>query len=334
MGFGEGKDCKSFWEVALGPVGELGLTLTIALDKGPKALLGVSLVVGIEDDFDVRGHLTFEVLLGDIFLRVFLKMELAALPDTGVEGSFQGGPQTGVGIRDYVIDHADASLLEAGEKLTPMNLGFGEGAGHSENDTLAITAAHARGDEGGAVPDNAVDTDFVVGGVDSEVEDLGQWAVAPLFELFIKLLVEVRYLAGRDFEAAELLHDFGDFAGADTLDIHGGNGGLEGAITSRTLLEQRGVERGVAMSNLRDGELERAQGGLEGAGFETISVAVALDVSLMWSGSDVAFAFEEHGSVHEKFGDLGEGILQAVFEKEVDEGVVGIILSVFVHDFV
>jgi len=105
-----------------------------------------------------------------------------------------------------------------------MNLGFGEGAGHSEDDTLAVTAAHARGDEGSAVSDDAVDTDFVVGGVDSEVEDLGEWAAAPLFELFIKLLIEVRDLAGRDFEAAELFHDFGDFAGADTLDIHGGDG--------------------------------------------------------------------------------------------------------------
>lgn len=94
------------------------------------------------------------------------------------------------------------------------------------------------------------------------------------------------------------------------------------------------MEGGVALSNLRDGEGERAQGGLEGARFETIGVAVALDVSLMWSGTDVAFPFEEHGGVHEEFGDLGEGILQAVFEKEVDEGVVGIILSVFVHGFV
>jgi hypothetical protein len=45
----------------------------------------------------------------------------------------------------------------------------------------------------------------------------------------------------------------------------------------------------------------------------------------------VLFAFEEHGGVHEDFGDSGEGVLEAVVEKEIDEWILVGSLFVFVH---
>ncbi len=33
-------------------------------------------VVSVENDFDVRGYLAFEMLFGDVFLGVLLEMEL------------------------------------------------------------------------------------------------------------------------------------------------------------------------------------------------------------------------------------------------------------------
>ena len=69
-----------------------------------------------------------------------------------------------------------------------MDLGFGEGAGDSEDHSLAVFAAHADGDEGGAIPNHTIDTNFVVGGVESEVEDLGKEASAPFCELSARVL--------------------------------------------------------------------------------------------------------------------------------------------------
>ena len=53
----------------------------------------------------------------------------------------------------------------------------------------------------------------------------------------------------------------------------------------------------------------------------------------MGSSADVLFAFEEHGGVHEEFGDFRDGVLEAVGEKKVDELITEVILFLvlFVH---
>lgn len=38
------------------------------------------LVVGVEDGFDVGGDFAFEVLFGDVVLRILLEVKLATLP--------------------------------------------------------------------------------------------------------------------------------------------------------------------------------------------------------------------------------------------------------------
>lgn len=52
------------------------------------------------------------------------------------------------------------------------------------------------------------------------------------------MLVEVGDLARGDFETAEFFHDFGDAAGADSLDVEGGDGGLEGAVATGAFFKQ------------------------------------------------------------------------------------------------
>jgi hypothetical protein len=175
---------------------------------------------------------------------------------------------------------------------------LGEGAADAEDHAFAIVATNPVGDESGTIADDPVDADFVVGGINGHVADRRQGAVAPFSEFGIELLVEIGDLAGGDLEAAEFLHDFGDSAGADALDIHGGDGGFEGAITARTLFQQRCGKDPVAFTNLGNGKFQGSDSGLEHAGLEAVGVAISLDSALVGSGSDVVFAFEHHGGVH------------------------------------
>ena len=72
-----------------------------------------------------------------------------------------------------------------------MDLGFRQGAGDAEDGAFAIAAAHADGDEGGAVAHDAVDAHLVVGSVDGEVAHFFEGSGAPFFKFFVELFVEV-----------------------------------------------------------------------------------------------------------------------------------------------
>ena len=88
------------------------------------------------------------------------------------------------------------------------------------------------------------------------------------------------------------------------------------------------------MKNLRDGKLQGSDAGLKMTGLEAVGVAIALGSSaLIRDGSEVLFTFEEHGGIHEDFGDSGEGVLKAVFEKEIDERMLVGSVFVFVDDW-
>lgn len=331
MGFGEVEDGEAFGDVFFGPSGEFGLFLLPFFNEGVEAFLGLGSGFCVEDGGDVVGDGLFEFLFGDEVLGVLLEVELAALPGGGVAGGAEGRSQSGMGVGGDEVGDSDAALFEVGEELAPVDFGFGEGAVDTEDHAFAVVAADADGFESGAVADSAVDADFVVGGVEDEVFYLGKRAGAPFGEFFVELFVEVGYLAGGDFEAAEGFHDFGDAAGGDALDVEGGDGGFESAVAAAAFFEEACSEGSVAIADLGDGELEGAEGGLVGSGFEAVGIAVAFGVTLVGGGTDVVFAFEEHGGVHEDLGDGYKSLAEAFGEKGVDELVVECSVILVVH---
>ena len=66
MPFGQGEDSEAFGEVFFSPGGELGLAFAVVFYEFLETLLGMGAIVGIENHFDVRDDLTFQMLLGDV----------------------------------------------------------------------------------------------------------------------------------------------------------------------------------------------------------------------------------------------------------------------------
>ena len=98
MGLGKGEDGEAFGEILLGPGGELGLAFAVGFHEVFEAIIGMGSIIGVENNFDVRGDFAFEVLLGDVFLGVLLEVELASLPGSGVQRGFESRLQAAVGI--------------------------------------------------------------------------------------------------------------------------------------------------------------------------------------------------------------------------------------------
>lgn len=48
----------------------------------------------------------------------------------------------------------------------------------------------------------------------------------------------------------------------------------------------------VAFPDLRNGKLRGPDSGLEGAILKTVAVTIPIHAALVWSGSDISFAFE------------------------------------------
>jgi hypothetical protein len=48
-----------------------------------------------------------------------------------------------------------------------------------------------------------------------------------------------------------------------------------------------------------------------------LAVAIAFNASLVRSGSNMGFAFEQHGGVDEDFSDSGQSVLKTVIEPEL-----------------
>ena len=78
------EDRKGFGDVVLSPGDELRLILFPFLAEGFEGFFGVCEVRAVEDGFDLCSDGAFELLLGDVVLRVLLEMELATLPGGGV----------------------------------------------------------------------------------------------------------------------------------------------------------------------------------------------------------------------------------------------------------
>ncbi len=124
-------------------------------------------------------------------------------------------------VADDELNAVEAALLQALQKLSPMQFGFGEFATDAQHGAFAF-GIEADGDQNGAGDDVAVVADFFVTGVENEIRDAAQRASAPLQELVVQFGGGAADLGGSDFQAAELLEDGGDFAGGDDLTPNAG----------------------------------------------------------------------------------------------------------------
>ena len=104
-----------------------------------------------------------EIEAGDVGLGVLLEVELAALPGDGGEDSAAGGGEAGRVVADEELEAAEAALLEALEKVAPVDFGFAEGDAGTEDLALAI-GADAEGDEHRAVDDATAVADLLHSG--------------------------------------------------------------------------------------------------------------------------------------------------------------------------
>ena len=84
--------------------------------------------------------------------------------------------------------------------------------------------------------------DLLVAGVEDQVGHLAQGSVSPGLQLGVEGGGGPADLGTADLGAAELLGDGGDLTSGDALDVHLGDGELEGPLAADALLQGRGVE--------------------------------------------------------------------------------------------
>lgn len=185
MGFREGEDCESFRGVVFEPGGKFGIGFGPIGDGSFKLFLGFLPVGGVEDGSNIPGDLGALVQAGGESLGVALEVELAALAGHGGEAGCAGGFEAWVVIADDEFDAMEAAFLEVGEESAPMDFRFAGLAADAQDGAFAILI-DADGDEDGATDDHAILADFFIAGIEDEVRERTQRAVAPL----IKILFE------------------------------------------------------------------------------------------------------------------------------------------------
>lgn len=118
--------------------------------------------------------------------------------------------------------------------------------------------------------------------------------------------------------AAELFNDGADFAGGDALDIHFGQGELQGLFTAQSLVQGAGIELDVT-ANLWDFELHFAHAGVDGFGFEPVGVSLARGSAFVGLGSKSFGSLADHRFIEED---------TEAFEEAIEAGVVELLQDV------
>ena len=199
-----------------------------------------------------------------------------------------------------------------------MHFGFAQRHADAQNGTLAIQP-NAQREEHGTVQKATALADFFIPGVNEHVGETAQRTIAPGFQFSVQLCGALADLGGADGVAAELLDDGGDFAGGDTLDIHFGQSQFEGLFAANAFFERVGIEVQIA-AHLGDLELDRAEAGGEGLGFEAVGVALAGVGAFVGLGLERVSAFLAHGFIDEQTDALGEAAGAFVIE-ELKDGI-------------
>jgi len=253
----------------------------------------------------------------DVGLGVLLEVELAALPGAGGEDGAAGGGEARMVIADEELEAAEAALLEAHEKVAPVDFGLAEGDAGAKDLAQAV-GADAQGDEHGAVDDATAVADLFISGIEDDVGEGGEGPGAPAFEFGIEARSAVADVGGGDGGAAKFFEDGGDFAGGDALDVHLCEGELESLLAADAFFESGGIEVEIA-ADLRDGQGDGAEAGREGLWFEAIGVAGASLGALEGLGLEHGGALRAHGLVDEDAEARGEG-LGALVGKKLKDG--------------
>src|SRR5208282_1148597 len=95
------------------------------------------------------------------------------------------------------------------QKGAPMHLGFAQGHADAQNGALAVQP-DAQGDEHGTVQEASALPDFFVTGVNENVRETAQGAIAPGFQFGVQGGGALADLSGADGVAAELFHNGGE----------------------------------------------------------------------------------------------------------------------------
>jgi len=96
------------------------------------------------------------------------QMELAALPGGSAEHGTPGGAQPGVVVGDDEFDAAQTARHQALQKASPVDLGLGEGHGHTKN-APPLVRADADGREHGRIAHHPAVAHLFIARVEDQV---------------------------------------------------------------------------------------------------------------------------------------------------------------------
>ena len=328
MGDREREDSEALGDIFLHPGGKFGGGLGVGGNEMIEAGLSRGEIGAIEDGADVGSHAGAPIETGNISLGVLLEVELATLPGNRGEDGSTGRGEAWMGIADDEGEAVKPSGLKRGQEVAPVNLGLAEGGADAENGAFPI-GADPDGDEDGAVQELAALSDFFVSGVQDHVGTASQRAITPGLEFGIEFGGSGADLGGTDGMATEFLDDFGNFAGRDALDIHLGQGEHEGSFAADAFFQSAGIKVHT-IAHLGNAELDGADTGGEGFGFEPVGAAQAAIAPFVGTGLEDCTALLHHGLINEEAQALGKAG-RALRGQQLQNGVQKIRINVVGH---
>ncbi len=234
-------------------------------------------------------------------------MELAALPGHAWKAAHEGLAQAWVIVADDEGDPVQAALLERVEESTPVDVGFGERGADAE-DGAGAASIDGDGAQDRAVEDGAIAAHLFIAGIEDEMRmrQRVQRPVTPDLQLLIELCGGAADLHGGDFQSAgELRENGADAAGGDALHVHLRDGKGQGAFTAQAALQGGRIEVHLP-ADLRNGNGDLAEAGLQRLRHEPVGVALARRGALVGSGAEDLRTFGFHGEIEEQADGLRE----------------------------
>ena len=225
----QGENGEALGQIFLHPRGKFRGAFGVKEDDFLESDFGGGATEAVKDAAYGAGDFGALIEAGHIGLGVLLEVKLAALPGNAGEDGGPGGLEAEVIVAGDELDAAETALNEALKEGPPVDLGLAERDADTEQAALAI-GGDAHGHEHGAIEQLTAEADFFRAGIDDEIREFAEGAVAPFLEFGIEEFGAIADLGGTDGGAAEFFDDGGDAACGDALEIHFGEGEFEGAL--------------------------------------------------------------------------------------------------------